>query len=131
MNPTQIPSPSRPAPPPEQKLSTAPALIDPAGPDVSLETSEAMFDIGVALNACGYDRGLDDSEPVRKTVRDEVNAAIRSSADAADDRDKLCAFIDQHRTDEPSRNLAQYVSLALYLTPPPQLTPSVEEQDLP
>ncbi|HVT98035.1 MAG TPA: tetratricopeptide repeat protein, partial [Acidobacteriaceae bacterium] len=47
------------------------------------------------------------------------------------DRDKLCAFIDQHRTDEPSRNLAQYVSLALYLTPPPQLTPSVEEQDLP
>jgi TolA-binding protein len=131
MNPTQIPSPIRPAPSSEQKLSTAPALIDPAGPDVSLETSEALFDIGAALNACGYDRGLDDSEPVRKTVRDEVNTAIRSSAEAADDRDKLCAFIDQHRTDEPSRNLAQYVSLALYLTPPPQLTPSVEEQDLP
>ncbi len=129
LNPTQIPS--RPEQPVEQKLSTAPALIDPAGPDVSLETSEAMFDIGAALNACGYDRGLDESEPVRKSVRDQINAATQASADARDDRDKLCVFIDQHRTDDPSRNLAQYVSLALYLTPPPMLTPSVEEQDLP
>ena len=129
LSPTQIPS--RPAAPPEQRLSTAPALIDPAGPDVSLETSEAMFDIGVALNACGYDRGLDQSEPVRKIVRDEINAALQSSADARDGRDKLCQFIDQHRADDPARNLAQYVSLALYLTAPPLLTPNVEEQDLP
>ena len=109
----------------------APALIDPAGPTVSLETSEAMFDIGVALNACGYDKGLDESEPVRKVVRGEVNQATQASAAAQDDRDKLCLFIDQHRLDDPARNLAQYVSLALYLTPPPQLTPSVEEQDMP
>ena len=109
----------------------APALIDPAGPTVSLETSEAMFDIGVALNACGYDKGLDESEPVRKVVRDEVNQATQASAAAQDDRDKLCLFINQHRLDDPARNLAQYVSLALYLTPPPQLTPSVDEQDLP
>ena len=131
MNPDKAPAPARTATPQEQRLSTAPALIDPAGPDVSLETSEAMFDIGVALNACGYDKGLDESEPVRKTVRDEVNAATQASADAQDDRDKLCLFINQHRTDDPTRNLSQYVSLALYLTPPPQLTPSVEEQDLP
>lgn len=131
MNPTQAPVPPAAATPQDQKLSTAPALIDPAGPDVSLETSEAMFDLGVALNACGYDKGLDESEPVRKTVRDEVNAAIQASPDAQDDRDKLCLFINQHRTDDPARNLAQYVSLALYLSPPPQLTPSVDEQDLP
>jgi len=130
LNPTQVPAPRRTAPS-EQKLSTAPALIDPAGPDVSLETSEAMFDIGVALNACGYDHGLDQSEPVRKTVRDEINTALQTSADARDDRDKLCAFIDQHRTEDPAHSLSQYVSLALYLTSPPQLTPSVEEQDLP
>ncbi len=109
----------------------AEALIDPAGPTVSLETSEAMFDIGVALNACGYDKGLDESEPVRKVVRNEVNQATQASAAAQDDRDKLCLFIDQHRLDDPARNLAQYVSLALYLTPPPQLTPSVDEQDMP
>src|ERR1700754_2876535 len=39
-----------------------PALIDPAGPAVSLQTSEAMFDIAVALNSCGYDNGLADSD---------------------------------------------------------------------
>jgi hypothetical protein len=109
----------------------APSLMDPAGPTVSLETSEAMFDIGVALNACGYDKGLDESDPVRKRIRDEVNQATQASAQAQDDRDKLCLFIDQHRLEDPARNLAQYVSLALYLTPPPELTPSVEEQDMP
>jgi len=109
----------------------APALMDPAGPTVSLETSEAMFDIGVALNACGYDQGLDESDPVRKRIRDEVNQAAQSSVEARDDRDKLCLFIDQHRLGDPAHNLAQYVSLGLYLTPPPEMTPSVEEQDMP
>ncbi len=86
---------------------------------MSLETSEAMFDIGVALNACGYDRGLDDSDPVRKRVRDEVNQALVGTARGRDDRDKLCVFIDRHRLEDPARSLAQYVSLGLYLTPPP------------
>lgn len=135
LNSTQAPgqAPAQPqAAPPEQVLNPhAPALIDPAGPDVSLETSEAMFDIGVALNACGYDQGLDESNPARRRVRDEVNEALEGSAPGRDDRDKLCAFISQHRLEDPSRNLAQYVSLGLYLTPPPQLTPSVEEQELP
>ncbi len=112
-------------------LSPAPALIDPAGPTVSLETSEAMFDIGVALNACGYDRGIDESDPVRKRVRDELNQALLGSARGRDDRDKLCLFIDQHRLEDPARSLAQYVSLGLYLTAPPDLTPNVDQQDLP
>jgi hypothetical protein len=133
LNPTEAPASIPQAPVQLQKSANpgAPALIDPAGPTVSLETSEAMFDIGVALNACGYDKGLDESEPVRKVVRGEVNQATQASAAAQDDRDKLCLFIDQHRLEDPARNLAQYVSLALYLTPPPQLTPSVEEQDMP
>jgi hypothetical protein len=105
--------------------------MDPAGPTVSLETSEAMFEMGVALNACGYDAGLDESAPVRKQVRAAVNQALLGSARAREDRDKLCLFIDQHRLDDPGRTLAQYVSLALYLTPPPEMTPSVESEDLP
>jgi hypothetical protein len=108
-----------------------PSLMDPAGPTVSLETSEAMFDMAVALNACGYDAGVDESAPVRKQVRSQVNQALLGSARARDDRDKLCVFIDQHRLDDPERTLAQYVSLALYLTPPPEMTPSVESEDLP
>lgn len=105
--------------------------MDPAGPAVSLQTSEAMFDIGVALNACGYDDGLNESAPVRKTVREEVNQATEASAAARAARDKLCLYIDQHQLSDPAQNLAQYVSLALYLTPPPSLTPTVDEQQLP
>jgi hypothetical protein len=108
-----------------------PALVDPAGPSISLQTSEAMFDIAVALNACGYDDGLSDSDPVREHVREQVNQATADSANARDARDKLCAFIDQHRVTEASLDLAQYVSLALYVTPPPELAPSVDEADLP
>ena len=121
-----MPQPAEPA-----GTNEEPALMDPAGPTVSLQTSEAMFDVAVALNACGYDDGLDESNPVRKRVREAVNQATAASAAARQDRDRLCLFIDRHRLDDVSRNLAQYVSLALYLTPPPQLTPSVDEQELP
>jgi tetratricopeptide (TPR) repeat protein len=131
--PQQLSPPPMRVPEPEQPAGTnrTPALMDPAGPTVSLQTSEAMFDIGVALNACGYDDGLEESDPVRKRVREEVNQATVASAQARNERDKLCLFIDQHRADDPSLNLAQYVSLALYLTPPPELTPSVEVEDMP
>lgn len=114
--------------PPQQK---PPALIDPAGPQISLQTSEALFDIAVALNACGYDAGLDDSDPVRRRVRDEVNASVQSSPAAQDARDSLCSFIHQHRLSDSSHDLAQYVSLALYVTPPPELTTSVELPEMP
>ncbi len=119
---------------PESQLPPAPkapALIDPAGPSFSLQTSEALFDIAVALNACGYDNGLADSNPVRLHVRQQVNQATQQSAQARNDRDQLCLFIDQHHLAEAGRDLAQYVSLALYVTAPPALKPSVDETDMP
>jgi tetratricopeptide (TPR) repeat protein len=114
--------------PPQPK---APALIDPAGPSVSLNDSEALFDIAVALNACGYDNGLAESDPIRAHVREQVNQAIAQSAQGSKDRDQLCTFIDQHHLTEAGLDLAQYVSLALYVTPPPDLQPSVDEADMP
>lgn len=107
------------------------ALIDPAGPTVSLQTSEALFDVAVALNACGYDNGLSESDPVRARVRDQLNQALQQSEAARDARDKICVYINQHRLADASRDLAQYVSLALYLTPPPDLALSVQEDDMP
>ena len=104
------------ATPPE--IQKPPSLIDPAGPQISLQTSEAVFDIAVALNACGYDAGLDQSAPVRQKVRDQVNAAIQTSAEAQAARDQLCAYIRGHELSDSSHNLSQYVSLALYATPP-------------
>src|SRR5580692_10377549 len=46
-----------------------PTLIDPAGPTISLISSEQVFAMAAALNACGYDEGLADSPDIRKRVR--------------------------------------------------------------
>ncbi len=97
----------------------APSLIDPAGPTVSLVSSEPVFLMAAALNACGYDEGLEESAPVRKRVRDEMNDALARSEEARARRDKVCLFIAQHRMTGSEQDIAQYISLALYLTPPP------------
>ena len=109
----------------------APSLVDPAGPTISLVSSEPVFVMAAALNACGYDEGLDESAPVRKRVRDEINQALTKSEDARAKRDKVCLYIAQHRMTGGERDIAQYISLALYLTPPPELETSVELTEMP
>jgi tetratricopeptide (TPR) repeat protein len=107
------------------------ALVNTAGPDISLQNSEALFDVAVALNSCGYDQGLAASDPLRQQVREQVNQALQASADARDAHDQICTFIDQHRLSSTGSDLAQYISLALYITPPPELAPSAEGADMP
>ena len=106
-------------------------LIDPAGPTISLISSEPVFIMAAAMNACGYDEGLADSSPVRQHVRDEMNAALAKSEDARTQRDKVCLFIAQHRMTGSERDISQYISLALYLSPPPELETSVELPQMP
>jgi len=113
------------------QVEKAPTLVDPAGPTISLVSLEPLFDMAAALNACGYDEGLDSSAPVRKRVRDEINAALARSEDARAKRDRLCLFIAQHRMTGTTRDISQYISLALYLTPPPNLETSVETAEMP
>jgi len=109
----------------------SPSLVDPAGPTISLVSSEPVFLMAAALNACGYDEGLDESGPVRKHVRDEINDALAKSEDARDKRDKVCLFIAQHRMTGSERDISQYISLALYLTPPPEMETSAELTEMP
>ncbi len=113
--------------------ASIPRIVQPeaAGSAITLETSEPLFYLAVSLNACGYDTGLADSSPVRQKVRDEINDELTGSAPARDARDALCTFIREHALNDPGRSLAQYVSLALYLSPPPELTPSVDITELP
>jgi hypothetical protein len=87
--------------------------------------------MAAALNACGYDDGLEESAPVRKRVRDEINLALAKSEDARNKRDHLCLYIAQHRMTGGVRDIAQYISLALYLTPPPELETAVELTEMP
>jgi len=80
--------------------------------------------MAAALNACGYDEGLDESAPIRKHVRDEINQALAKSEEARASRDKVCLYIAQHRMTGTEHDIAQYISLALYLTPPPEMETS-------
>ncbi|MEO6828673.1 MAG: hypothetical protein ABI164_02610 [Acidobacteriaceae bacterium] len=108
-----------------------PAVVDPTGPATSLETSESLFSVMAALNTCGYNEGLSSSDPVRQQVRDDINQALEQSEPARQSRDKLCGFIRTHTLHSNKLNLAAYISLALFLTPPPALTPNVAPSDLP
>jgi tetratricopeptide (TPR) repeat protein len=116
---------------PQTPQEKAPLLVDPAGPTISLVPSESVFIMASALNACGYDEGLDESAPVRKRVRDEMNAALAKSEAARNARDKMCLYMAQHRMTGTEKDIAQYISLALYLTPPPELETSVELSEMP
>ena len=109
----------------------APSLIDPAGPTISLVSSEPVFIMAAALNACGYDEGLEESAPVRKRVRDEMNHALARSEEARANRDRLCLYIAQHRMTGTEHDIAQYISLALYLTPPPEIETSADLAEMP
>jgi tetratricopeptide (TPR) repeat protein len=113
--------------------SAGPRIAQPeaGGSSITLETSEPLFYVATALNMCGYDAGLAESSPVRQKVRDELNEELAGSAPARDARDALCGFIREHELNGAERSLAQYVSLSLYLGPPPLLTPTVDETDLP
>jgi len=104
---------------------------DAAGSAITLETSEPLFYLATALNVCGYDRGLADSNPLRKRVRDEINDDLASNAGARDARDALCLFIREHALTDSARDVAQYISLGLYLTPVPELALSADKSDLP
>ena len=99
------------------------AQIEPGGAAVTLETSEPLFQVAAALNACGYDADLDRSAPVRLKVRQELNDALAESEPARTSRDALCKYVNEHRLADHGLDIGQYVSLALYLSPAPELTP--------
>lgn len=107
------------------------AQVEAGGAAVTLEDSEPLFDLAAALNACGYDADLDKSAPVRAKVRTDMNEALQASDAARTSRDALCGYIARHRANDMGLDVGQYVSLALYLSPPPELTPNVSELDLP
>ena len=108
-----------------------PSLVDPAGPTISLTSSEALFAMSAALNVCGYNEGLDDSAPVRKRVREEIGQALARSEEARNRRDALCLYIAQHRMTGTELDVAQYISLALYLSPPPELETTADLTEMP
>ncbi|PYX38454.1 MAG: hypothetical protein DMG81_11660 [Acidobacteria bacterium] len=100
-------------------------------PKVSLDTSETLFTILASMNACGYDAELNLSDPIRKQIRGELGRAAHDSDDALETTNVMCQYYHEHVRPDPSRDLAQYISLALYLGDPPNFLPKVKEAELP
>jgi hypothetical protein len=100
-------------------------------PKVTLDTSETLFTVLASINACGYDQELNVSDPLRKQIRGEIARAARDSDDALETTNVMCQYYHEHVRPDSSRDLAQYISLALYLGDPPNFLPRVKEGDLP
>lgn len=117
-------------------LSLAAFLAVPSGlaqshPQVSLETSETLFTVLTAINTCGYDQELNSSDPLRAQIRLEVARAVENTAGAKEVVAPMCEFYRHHRVGEPTHELSQYVSLALYLGEAPAFTPKLTQAELP
>jgi len=106
------------------------ALSQNASP-VTLNSSETLFVVLTAINNCGFDEELATSDPLRITIRGEVGSNLDASENAKGAADSICSFYRDHQQSDPARTMAQYVSLALYLNPPPALTLQVKESDVP
>jgi tetratricopeptide (TPR) repeat protein len=99
-------------------------------PQVTLDTNPSLFTVLAALNTCGYNQELNISDPLRMQIRDEIAKAAQASDEAKEATKDICAFYDAHQKPDVSRNLSQYISLALFLNPPPDLGPKVKEGDV-
>jgi hypothetical protein len=98
---------------------------------VTLDISETLFTVLTAVNICGYDSELNVSDPLRAEIRAEVAKNMQASESAKSAADQMCGFYQNTQQADPSRTLSEYVSLALYLDPPPSLAPKGKESDLP
>lgn len=105
-------------------------MANAGGSAVTLEISEPLFDLAVALNSCGYSTDLSNSASVRQEVQQQVDE-LSTPPEAHAAREAICQYIQEHTLADPGLNIAQYVSLALYLGPAPGLIPTADETELP
>ncbi len=111
-------------------LSASLSVVAGAQSRATLDVNETLFSVVSAMNVCGYDEELQSSSPIRQQVRAELVEASKSPS-VAQDAKEMCRFYRDHQQGDQAHDLAQYVSLALNLGPPPQFVPKLPESDLP
>jgi len=94
-------------------LLLAPALL--FSQQGQLDGSETEFTVLAAINAVGYDADLDSpyNHPLRHQVRQLLTSRPLRSLE------KLKTFFEEHRQENWTAELSQYVSFALQVTGPP------------
>lgn len=108
----------------------APVCLAQNATRVTLDSSETVFTILASINACGYDDELNNSDPLRRQIRTEIDKATHDSDEALAASNAMCQYYRDHTRPDPGRNLAQYVSLGLYLDGPPNFVPRVVEAEM-
>jgi tetratricopeptide (TPR) repeat protein len=92
-----------------------------------LDGNATLFTVMAAINAAGY--SADASSPNNHPLRDQIRAEI-----AKQNVPSLAAIksvFERHRKTTDVEELAQYVSFALSLGPPPAFKPKYRDVDLP
>jgi tetratricopeptide (TPR) repeat protein len=110
---------------PRPKASKAPdppakRPAQPATPPINqLDGSPALFAVLAAANAAGYDAQVNavSNSPVRKAVRDYLAQQHLETLGT------LQRYLRDHRPKDPSAELGQYISFALFSTGPPDFKP--------
>ena len=92
-----------------------------------LDAGPTLFTVMAALNAAGFDAGLDapNSHRLRKEVRAELARREIPSLAA------IKQFVAEHRQKDATAELGQYISFALTLGGPPDFVQSKRDVDLP
>jgi len=88
-----------------------------------------LFSLMAALESCA--NAPSQAESLRARVRQELAQAMAASETARVSEQRLCRFAKDHEQSDSAHDVAQYISLALYLSEPPIFTPTIRESDLP
>jgi predicted negative regulator of RcsB-dependent stress response len=108
------------------KKAKPPAPDEPARPLVpqeplgQLDSNEVLFDVMAAINAAGYDAGLQalSNDPLRQTLRQYFAQQDLKSQDHKT-IDALKRFVRDHRPRNRDTELNQYISFSLLTKGPP------------
>lgn len=108
-------------------VAPIPARSQSAG-NVLLESNEQLFCVLAALNAAGYNAGMNGGavNDTRRKVREYLEA---QNAPILPELKKF--YADHQVKDDPSRDLAQYISLALLVGSPPDFGLTVPQEEVP
>ena len=87
-----------------------------SGPAGQLDDNQTLFAVLVAANAAGYDADINSptNSPVRKAVREYVAKQTLPSLAP------IQRLLREHRPKDPSAELSQYISFALFCKGPPE-----------
>ncbi|MBV9506463.1 MAG: hypothetical protein JO323_15805 [Acidobacteriia bacterium] len=99
----------------------------PGAEQGQLDSSVELFTVMAAINAAGYSADL--SSPNNHPLRDKIRAEL--AKENIPSLEGIKSFFNRHRKHTDAEELAQYISFALSMGPPPTFVSKTRDVDLP